>query len=398
MINLVEKKKCSGCTACVACCPQNAIIMTFDTEGFKYPVIDRKKCIECGKCLRTCPILNKQKTNKVTLSYIAINKEKKQRLKSASGGIFSVIALNVLEHGGVVFGAAYDADFQVRHIAIEDKKDLHKLQMSKYVQSDLDGVFNSVENYLKKGRLVLFSGTPCQVAGLKAYYNNEDSNLILLDLVCHGVPSPELFEEYKKALKEEYKSDIENIYFRSKVLGHHLSTIAVSFSDGKLRHSTRLIKSYPRLWFAGYSSRPSCYACSFKEEDRVSDFTIFDSFKSADYYGFNDDDLGLSNVYIRTQKACGIWEEIQDRIMAVKTDIAITNQNDGDMIFESAEQNMNRKDFWNDYEMLSYNDLIEKYIPYSFKERLMDYIKRVLVTTHAINDIRIKKLLIKMKK
>lgn len=125
--------------------------MTFDTEGFKYPVIDRKKCIECGKCLRTCPILNKQKTNKVTLSYIAINKEKKQRLKSASGGIFSVIALNVLEHGGVVFGAAYDADFQVRHIAIEDKKDLHKLQMSKYVQSDLDGVFNSVENYLKKG-------------------------------------------------------------------------------------------------------------------------------------------------------------------------------------------------------------------------------------------------------
>lgn len=398
MINLVEKKKCSGCTACVACCPQNAIIMTFDTEGFKYPVIDRKKCIECGKCLRTCPILNKQKTNKVTLSYIAINKEKKQRLKSASGGIFSVIALNVLEHGGVVFGAAYDADFQVRHIAIEDKKDLHKLQMSKYVQSDLDGVFNSVENYLKKGRLVLFSGTPCQVAGLKAYYNNEDSNLILLDLVCHGVPSPELFEEYKKALKEEYKSDIENIYFRSKVLGHHLSTIAVSFSDGKLRHSTRLIKSYPRLWFAGYSSRPSCYACSFKEEDRVSDFTIFDSFKSADYYGFNDDDLGLSNVYIRTQKACGIWEEIQDRIMAVKTDIAITNQNDGDMIFESAEQNMNRKDFWNDYEKLSYNDLIEKYIPYSFKERLMDYIKRVLVTTHAINDIRIKKLLIKMKK
>lgn len=243
----------------------------------------------------------------------------------------------------------------------------------------------------------MFSGTPCQVAGLKAYYNNEDSNLILLDLVCHGVPSPELFEEYKKALKEEYKSDIENIYFRSKVLGHHLSTIAVSFSDGKLRHSTRLIKSYPRLWFAGYSSRPSCYACSFKEEDRVSDFTIFDSFKSADYYGFNDDDLGLSNVYIRTQKACGIWEEIQDRIMAVKTDIAITNQNDGDMIFESAEQNMNRKDFWNDYEKL-YNDLIEKYIPYSFKERLMDYIKRVLVTTHAINDIRIKKLLIKMKK
>lgn len=398
MINLVEKKKCSGCTACVACCPQNAIIMTFDTEGFKYPVIDREKCIECGKCLRTCPILNKQKKNKVTLSYIAINKEKEQRLKSASGGIFSVIALNVLEHGGVVFGAAYDADFQVRHIAIENKKDLHKLQMSKYVQSDLDGVFNSVENYLKNGRLVLFSGTPCQVAGLKAYHNNEDSNLILLDLVCHGVPSPVLFEEYKKALKEEYKSNIENIYFRSKVLGHHLSTIAVSFSDGKLRHSTRLIKSYPRLWFAGYSSRPSCYACSFKEEDRVSDFTLFDSFKSADYYGFNDDDLGLSNVYIRTQKAYDIWEQIQDRIIAVKTDAAITNQNDGDMIFESAEQNMNRKDFWNDHGKLPYNDLIEKYIPYSLKERLMDCFKRVLVTTHAISSLRIKKILIKMKK
>lgn len=398
MINLVEKKHCSGCTACVACCPQNAITMEFDVEGFKYPVIDRENCIECGKCVRTCPIENEQKKNKVTSSYLAINNEIDQRRKSASGGIFSVIALKVLENGGIVFGAAYDTDLRVKHIAIEDKNDLCRLQMSKYVQSDLEGVFQSVDSYLKKGRQVLFSGTPCQVAGLKALHKNEDSNLILLDLVCHGVPSPVLFENYKKSLREEYKSNIDNIFFRSKILGHHLSTIAVSFSDGKLRHSTRLIKSYPRLWFAGFTSRPSCYACSFKEEDRVSDFTLFDSFRSADQYAFQDDDLGLSNVYIRTKKADDIWKQIQCRITATRTDSAITNSNDGDMIFESAKKNVKRDAFWKDYSKLSYNELIDKYIPYSRKESLMDSVKRAIVSTHLIDNLRIKKLLTKMKK
>lgn len=291
MIKLVEKEHCSGCTACMACCPKEAISMCADEEGFKYPVIDRNRCVECGKCVRTCPITNKQKKNPVVASYIAINNNKNQREVSASGGLFSVIAHYVLERNGVVFGAAYDEKLRVKHIAIEHEADLEKLRMSKYVQSDLGDTFKQVDKYLKADRIVLFSGTPCQVAGLRAYINREDANLILLDLVCHGVPSPKLFEDYKAALSGKYESDIQNIYFRSKVLGHHLSTIAVRFSNGKLIHSRRLVKSYPRLWFAGFASRPSCYACSFKEEDRVSDFTLFDSFKSAGQYGFKDDDI-----------------------------------------------------------------------------------------------------------
>lgn len=174
----------------------------------------------------------------------------------------------------------------------------------------------------------------------------------------------------KAALSGKYESDIQNIYFRSKVLGHHLSTIAVRFSNGKLIHSRRLVKSYPRLWFAGFASRPSCYACSFKEEDRVSDFTLFDSFKSAGQYGFKDDDMGLSNVYVRTQKAIDLWKQIETQVTAVKTETAVTNKNDGDMIYESAVKNKARAEFWSDYGKLSYTELIDKYIPYSKKEAI----------------------------
>ena len=217
-------------------------------------------------------------------------------------------------------------------------------------------------------------------------------------MVCHGVPSPKLFEDYKAALSEKYESDIQNIYFRSKVLGHHLSTIAVRFSNGKLIHSRRLVKSYPRLWFAGFTSRPSCYACSFKEEDRVSDFTLFDSFKSAGQYDFKDDDMGLSNVYVRTQKATDLWKQIEAQVTAVKTKTAVTNKNDGDMIYESAVKNKARAEFWSDYGKLSYTELIDKYIPYSKKEAIMDKVKRVMVSTGLSKNLKIKKLLTKIKK
>lgn len=166
MIKLVEKEHCSGCTACMACCPKEAISMCADEEGFKYPVIDRNRCVECGKCVRTCPITNKQKKNPVVASYIAINNNKNQREVSASGGLFSVIVHYVLERNGVVFGAAYDEKLRVKHIAIEHEADLEKLRMSKYVQSDLGDTFKQVDKYLKADRIVLFSGTPCQVAGL----------------------------------------------------------------------------------------------------------------------------------------------------------------------------------------------------------------------------------------
>lgn len=398
MIELVEKEYCSGCTACMACCPRGAITMHLDKEGFKYPVIDREQCVECGKCVRACPITNKQQKNSVMASYLSTNKDSDQRISSASGGLFSVVAQYVLGKGGIVFGAAYDSNLKVKHIAIEKETDLEKLRMSKYVQSDLGDAFIQVNNYLKTGRMVLFSGTPCQVAGLRAYVNREDDNLILLDLVCHGVPSPKLFEDYKAALTEKYRSDIQNIYFRSKVLGHHLSTIAIRFANGKLIHSRRLVKSYPRLWFAGFASRPSCYACSFKEEDRVSDFTLFDSFKSAEQYGFYDDDMGLSNVYLRSQKALDLWKQIEIQVTAVKTETSITNKNDGDMIYESAVKNKRRVAFWDDYENMSYVELIDKYIPYSKKEAIMDSIKRMMVRTRLSKNMKIKKLLTMIKK
>lgn len=397
MIDLVSKEKCTGCTACAASCLKNAISLNEDDEGFLYPAIDQNLCVECTKCIHTCPITNLYEKNPVLESYIAINTDSQVREASASGGIFSVIATWVLNKGGVVFGASFDSKLVVRHIAIETKKDLKRLQMSKYVQSNLKGVFKLVKSYLKNNRLILFSGTPCQVAGLTAYLGKKYDNLLLLDVVCHGVPSPKLFEDYKAAVEKMYKCEIANIFFRSKIIGHYFSTILVKFKNGKAVHSTRIVKSYPRLWFAGFISRPSCYNCHFKEIDRVSDFTLFDSFRSADTYHYYDNDMGLSNVYLRTDRAIKVWTFINKNTKSVKTDYHITSKKDGDMIFKSTVRNEKRSQFWLDYERLPYNELIDKYIPYSKKERGMDIMKRVLVKTGLNRNVRIKKILTKFK-
>lgn len=397
MTEVLEKERCTGCTACFSICPVNAISMKPDSEGFLYPCIDEQKCINCKLCVKTCPVQNEQMKNPVLDSYIAINKDISKREESASGGIFSNLAEWTLLRGGVVFGAAYTNGLVVKHISIEKLEELPELRMSKYVQSNVTGTFKEVKEYLLNDRWVLYSGTPCEIAGLKAYLRKDYDRLILMDVVCHGIPSPMLFEDYKKEIEKKYHSNIKRIFFRSKIIGHALSTIAVEFEDGRMLHSTRIIKSFPRLWFAGFISRPSCYNCHYKDLDRVSDFTLFDSFKSAPKYGFNDDDMGLSNVYVRTQKGWKIWNEIYSNVNSIQTDHDYTSKMDGDMIFESAIKNPRRKEFWKKSEKMSYTELIDDFIPYSIKEGLMDWMKRIMVRTGLNRNLPVKKILSKLK-
>ena len=203
MINIKDKSKCCGCSGCMNICPKNAIIMKEDKNGFKYPIVDKEKCINCGLCEKVCPILNnKKEQQKEIKAYACYNKNIEERLKSSSGGIFILLAKEILKRNGIVFGAAFDENFNVKHISIDNEKDIEKLMGSKYVQSNMGKVYKEVKEFLENGKYILFSGTPCQIEGLKKFLKKDYDKLYTQDIICHGVPSPKIWQMYLEYQKK----------------------------------------------------------------------------------------------------------------------------------------------------------------------------------------------------
>lgn len=199
MINITDKSQCCGCSACSQICPKKCITMKVDDEGFEYPLVNSSQCVECGLCKNSCPILNKySRKNNLLESYIAYANENNIRLKSSSGGIFSLLAEEILNKDGIIFGAAFNNDFLVHHVLIDNLENLYKLRGSKYIQSRIEDTFMKAKQFLEQGRYVLFSGTSCQIAGLKKYLAKDYEKLYTVGVLCHGAPSPKVWEEYKK--------------------------------------------------------------------------------------------------------------------------------------------------------------------------------------------------------
>ena len=232
MKEIISKELCSGCTACLNICPQNAISMVENEAGFKVPEIDQNKCIDCGLCKKTCPVLNTKQNNSINQCYVGYAKEEYSN-KSSSGGIFPLIANKILDDGGIVIGAAFDEDNELKHIAITDKEELIKLKGSKYLQSDLGNIFSFVKENIDDKK-ILFVGVPCQVAGLKAYLKKEYDNLICIDLFCHGVPSPKLFDKYIKELEEKQNDELINYDFRDKSTGWDTYSNTATFKSSSV--------------------------------------------------------------------------------------------------------------------------------------------------------------------
>ena len=296
MIQLADNKHCTGCSACMNVCPRKAISMQPDAEGFLQPIIDIEKCVECHLCEKRCPAINPLHINDNTpKAYAVINK--KDRNVSSSGGAFSLFARVVLNDGGVVFGAAYDDKLRVRHIAISDINELDKLRGSKYVQSEIDDSYSLVKSYLNYGRKVLFCGTPCQVAGLYKYLNNRyDDQLITLDLVCHGVPSPLVFEKYLEKLKKIDRQEGGNIEgFRFRKLDSWSIVPAVKFSKSKWRILDQERNVYMSAFFKGWTYRECCFNCQYANMNRVGTYTI------ADFWG-----IGKHGVPFKKNVASGV--------------------------------------------------------------------------------------------
>lgn len=305
MPTLAPKEYCTGCTACTSVCPKGCITMSADENGFLFPVIDPDKCVACGLCEKSCSIINQPKTAETEpKAYAAYSKDENMRLESSSGGVFTEIAKAVLARKGVVFGAAYDEKFEVLHICVDNEADLTRLRGAKYAQSDLHSIFCQVKARLDEGQDVLFSGTPCQVSGLKAFLRKDYANLLTVDFVCHSVPSPMAWREYVKY--RAYKDNDGNlptaINLRSKQTGwtNYQYSNLFTYADGHSYVSRSSESLYMRLFVGGYINRESCANCQFKGYNRVSDLTIGDFWGIWDVAPEMDDNKGTSVVLVQT--------------------------------------------------------------------------------------------------
>lgn len=377
MEQIIEKNKCTGCTACMNICPKHAISMVEDEEGFKHPVIDQDKCIDCGLCKKTCPVLNTVSNKSFNKCYVAYNKDKKSTLiKASSGNIFELVAKHILNENGIVIGAAFDNDNKLKHIAIADIKDLNKLKGSKYLQSDLNNIFSYIKENINVKK-ILFVGVPCQVAGLKAYLKKDYDNLITIDLVCHGVPSPKLFAKYIKELEIENNAKVINYNFRDKVSGWDTYSNTITFKN---KHITELHNNnkYMKLFLTDIALRESCYDCNFKTGNKYSDITLGDFWGVKKYYPDMYNKNGVSAIIINTEKGNNIFNIIKDNTIYKECKLEeIISGNPSLKI--SGKCPSKRNEFFKELDTCDINNLTKKYIKKrSLYKRILNKGKRII--------------------
>lgn len=307
MIELKRKQDCCGCTACMSICHKNCISMKADQEGFLYPVTDIDTCINCNACNRVCPVINLKGSGPTnifpdkTKAYAAYIGDEEIRLKSSSGGIFSALATETLSNGGVVFGASWVGD-TVKHVKIDSVENLFKLRGSKYVQSDLGTVLREIRGIVQTGQKVLFSGTPCQIAGLKSFLHKDYEKLLLVEVACHGTPSPKALQLYLNELREQYGQDI-TIDFRTKLDGNWRDYKVTAYSGEKhFIYEGQKDNIFMKGFLRELYSRPICSECPFKAGVSGADITL------ADFWGIEEvlpdfpSKSGVSLVLTHTSK------------------------------------------------------------------------------------------------
>lgn len=311
-ISILLQQKCTGCFSCALSCPKQCISMQENGEGFFYPIVDTEKCVECEICVKKCPILTPVELDWIKPSrYALILKDGKVLLNSSSGGLFSGIASYFLENNGIVFGAAYDENLNVHTIGIESKDELYKIQGSKYVACNTEQTFEQAKYLLQKKKFVLYSGSPCQIAGLRSYLNHEYENLYTMDLICHGVPSAKLFRKYLDWLGKKYNGKIIYYGFRDK-------DVAGWSCGGKTKTKTKTIEGICDPYYASFlrceSYRESCYVCPFaKSKERVGDITMGDFWGTDKDYPEIPKINGISFCSVNTFQGKKIFEYVKEK-------------------------------------------------------------------------------------
>lgn len=382
-IDINNKKSCCGCTACSSVCPKNCITMAEDNEGFRYPSVDAENCINCGMCEKVCPIKREIPPDSFQKSFVARIDDDEVLMNSSSGGAFTALSRFAIDNGFTVYGGAYDECLDVVHKSAKTNEEAKKFRGSKYVQSFLGDAFRQIKSQLNKGEKVLFSGTPCQCAGLLSYLGKPYDNLVTVDFVCHAVPSPKVWRVYKDYLTKKYKSKIKDVNFRSKVYGYHCSSIKIDMENGKSQKLGLNTDMFLKSFFFNVSCRPSCYDCHFKTVDRVCDITVFDCWNITRFVpDKKDDDRGYSAVIVHSKKGADFFEKASSCLEVHKADLDTLIKYDGKYAVKSIDYTEKREEYFRLInEGLPIDEVTKRVIPIKTKNKLMGKTKGFLHAT-----------------
>lgn len=364
MIKIKNKKNCSGCHACENICPKKCIEMKSDKEGFLYPFVHKDNCVDCGLCEKICPIINKRTSNNTPTVYACVNKNEEVRSISSSGGIFSLFAEQVINAGGVVFGAAFNDDFSVSHRSAKTMDEVSAMYGSKYVQSIIGSTYKEAKQYLDSGKPVLFSGTACQIGGLLSYLGKKYDNLICMDIICHGVPSPKVWKTYLDFRMKQYKSKVKNASFRSKRFGWNHFSMKLDFENGDEYIAKEHADPYIRAFLWDLSLRPCCFKCNFKGTNRESDITLADFWGVERYFKEFSDDKGTSCIWANTDKGKKLFESIKDQIncKTAKLEDCLVSNTYAVISVDWRKKHRVRRKFFNELDITDFDVLADKYV------------------------------------
>lgn len=381
MIQIIKKEMCNGCHACLNICPVQCIGMKVDSEGFKYPGVDYNKCIKCNLCIDVCPLIDKKiiKENEPK-AYACFNKDEKIRMESSSGGIFTLLAEKVINSGGVVFGAGWNKNLELEHTYVETFEELKKFRGSKYLQSEISETFKEVLEFLKISRKVLFSGTPCQVGGLKSFLDkNLDKekikNLLCVDFICHGVPSPKVFKKYLEYQEKINNSKAERIAFRLKNKGWKLFSVSLLFNNNTEYRKQFRNDLYMNAFLSDIDLRPTCYDCGFKTKQRIADITM------ADFWGIQnvkpefDDDKGTSLILVHSELGEEYYSDISTNIISKEVDADKAFKYNSAAI-KSVKPHPKRKEYFENLDSMNFDELDNKYVKLKLCIRIKNKWKR----------------------
>jgi len=360
MINVIDKHDCCGCSGCASICGHKAIEMTTDNEGFLYPEINENLCTDCGLCERVCPIIFRDKSTETRQSiqvYALRNLNEEIWKSSSSGGVFAALAKYCIAKGGIAYGAEYDDNFVVVHRGETTEDGVTRFRGSKFVQSDLRGVFKEIRKNLNNGRELLFSGVPCQVQGLKLFLNKSYPNLTTVDILCHGVPSPKVFADYISYIQRHSLLPLKNVFMKDKTFGWGYQNLRLHFGGEVTEFNNPISNLWNKVFYDHIANRPSCHKCRFKNLNRAGDISIGDFWGIEKSHPDFHSKKGISLLLVNNSHGMNVFNSIKTNFEYIESNIEECLQ---PVLDHSIPEPPERETFWEEYHKYGFDKTIKR--------------------------------------